>query len=223
MTTRIKLYIGLLVLGVVIVGGGLLLLIRPAPPAAVQTPRPVRAISGNTSYSYLIPEGTPVVSSNASYVMRGRFDFLFIYSDGSILSIREEGLRVPSPEHPPTRTWKTGKLREDELQRLISLFLNSEFAALDTYYQFPGKPLEPLPGIPAGGFSMGDGKFNFSVNYEKLQKTVTAFGYLTSDRGLTYPGMPYPLNELYVRLKDIANNRTGEVARETIESSLQWE
>ncbi len=54
-----------------------------------------------------------------------------------------------------------------------------------------------------------------SINYEDLQKTVTAFGYLTPDRGETYPDMPPPLGELYVRLRDIAL-RTEEVARENM-------
>jgi hypothetical protein len=64
--------------------------------------------------------------------------------------------------------------------------------------------------------------FTISVNSENLNKTVTAFGYLTPDGGKTYPDMPYPLNELYRRLKYIADNQTQEVARETIEASLLW-
>ncbi len=55
----------------------------------------------------------------------------------------------------------------------------------------------------------------FSINYEDLQKTVTAFGYLTPDRGETYPDMPSPLNEIYERLKSTALT-TKEVARENI-------
>lgn len=49
-----------------------------------------------------------------------------------------------------------------------------------------------------------------------LHKAVRAFGYPTPDRDMTYPDMPYPLNEIYRRLKIIIEDRTEEVAHERI-------
>lgn len=57
--------------------------------------------------------------------------------------------------------------------------------------------------------------FTISVNSENLNKTVTAFGYLTPDNGETYPDMPPPLNEIYGRLRVLAIP-TEEVYRESI-------
>jgi hypothetical protein len=190
MVGKMKLYIGLLILGLVMIGAGVWFLVNSAP-----------AIN--------IPEGAPVITANASYIMRGEFSHLYIYEDGSIILVEDKGLRIPSPGHPPTRTWKIDQLEDEELGKLISLFKSSQFEKLDKYYQFPGKPID------GGGFTMGDMGFTISIDYENLNKTVTAFGYLTPDHGETYPDMPSPLNEIYQKLRDIAL-KTREVARETI-------
>jgi len=191
MTGKMKLYLGLLALGLLLVGGGLWFLYNPVPVID-------------------IPEGTPVISEKLDYIMRGEFSYLYIYEDGSVIYIEEKGLRLPSPGHPPTRTWKTGKLQLEELNSLLEFVKNSGFEKLDEYYQFPGKPIE------GGGFTMGDMGFTITIDYGNLNKTVTAFGYLTPDQGKTYPDMPYPLNEIYKKLKDIAENKTEEVYRESI-------
>lgn len=190
MTGKMKLYISLLVLGLVLVGSGVWALFNSVPKID-------------------IPEGAPVIAEKLDYVMRGEFSYLYIYADGTIILVEDKGLRIPSPGHPPTRTWKIGQLEEEELDKLISLFKSSQFEKLDKYYQFPGKPID------GGGFTMGDMGFTISIDYENLNKTVTAFGYLTPDHGETYPDMPSPLNEIYQKLRDIAL-KTREVARETI-------
>lgn len=191
MTGRMKLYIGLLILGMVVIGSGIWFLVKSPPEIN-------------------IPEEPPVIYEQLDYVMRGEFSSLYIYGDGSIIYIAEKGLRIRSPLHPPTRTWKTGKFTPQQLDSLLAYLENSGLDELDEYYQFPGKPLED------GGFSMGDMSFTISVNSGNLSKKVTAFGYLTPDHGETYPDMPYPLNEIYRRLKDIAVNQTEEIYRETI-------
>ena len=86
---------------------------------------------------------------------------------------------------------------------------------MDDYYQFSGKQTESPGGLKAG--VMGDMSCTLHIDFEGLRKKVTAFGYLTPDHGITYPDMPYPLNELYKRLKNIIENRTAEVYRETIQ------
>jgi len=40
---------------------------------------------------------------------------------------------------------------------------------------------------------------------------------MSPDDGMTYPDMPYPLNEIYRRLKDIAENQTEEVYKESLD------
>ena len=166
-----------------------------------------------------IPEGNPVIFERRDYVMRGQFSFLYVYEDGSILFIEEEGLRMATSQNPATRTWKTGKLQPQELDNLIQLFKSGRFKKLDDYYKFPG---EPSKGGPAGGFRMGDMGFTVTVNYGGLSKTVTTIGYLTPDGGETYPDMPSPLDKIYVQLRAAAL-RTNEVTAENIQSSLAWE
>ena len=165
-----------------------------------------------------IPEGTPVITMQLDFVMRGLFGKLYLYDDGRVLYIEEKNMRISTQENPPTRVWNTGRIQTEDLNSLIQLFQTDEFAGMDKYYQFSGSPMEPIAGAPAGGFSMGDGSFTFSFNSGELQKTVTAFGYLTPDKGLTYPNMPYPLNEIYERLKKIIVNNTTEIYSEHIQS-----
>ncbi len=199
MTGKLKLYYGLLVLGLVAVGGGSWGLLTSPPKIE-------------------IPEGTPVVAMELDFVMRGQFDKLYLYDNGAVLYVEEKNLREPSREYPPIRVWSKGEIPVEELNSLIRLFQTAEFAGMDKYYQFSGSPMEPIPGVPAGGFTMGDGSFKFSIDYGTLQKTVAALGYRTPDHGLTYPDMPYPLNEIYKKLRQIIDNSTKEVYSEPMQS-----
>ncbi len=62
----LKLYYGLLVLGLVAVGGGSWGLLTSPPKIE-------------------IPEGTPVVAMELDFVMRGQFDKLYLYDNGAVL------------------------------------------------------------------------------------------------------------------------------------------
>jgi hypothetical protein len=188
MTGKMKLYIGLLVLGVVAIGGGVWMLAKSPPDID-------------------IPEEPLVIYEQLDYIMRGEFNYLYFYEDGSIIYIEEKGLR-PVGAHP-TRTWRTDKFTPQQIDNLLTYLENSGLDELDEYYQFSGEPLE------GGGFRTGDMSFTVSVNSENLSKKVTAFGYLTPDNGETYPDMPSPLNEIYQRLRAIAME-TEEVYREPI-------
>jgi hypothetical protein len=198
MTGKMKLYIGLLVLGIVLIGSGVWLLYDSAQ-AKVSIPEA----------KINIPEGNPVIYEKIDHIMKGEITYLYIYKDGSILYIEEKGLRMGYPERHPTRTWKTGKLMTEQLNSLIEYFQNSGLDKMDDRYLFPGKPLE------GGAFTMSDMDFTISISSENLNKTVTAFGYMTPDNGETYPDMPSPLNEIYERLRVIALG-TNEVAHENI-------
>ncbi len=194
-----KLYIGLLVLGVVMVGGGTWGLLNSPPKIE-------------------IPEGTPVIAMELSFVMRGQAEKLYLYDDGNVLYVEEKNMRISSPEAPPTRVWYQGQIHTEDLNSLIRLFQTTEFGGMEKYYQFSGSPMEPIAGAPAGCFTMGDGSFKFSIDYGDLHKTVWALGYLTPDHGITYPDMPYPLDEIYEKLKQIIVNKTREVYSEPIQS-----
>lgn len=199
MTGKLKLYYGLLVLGLVAVGGGSWGLLTSPPKIE-------------------IPEGTPVVAMELDFVMRGQFDKLYLYDNGAVLYVEEKNLREPSREYPPIRVWSKGEIPVEELNSLIRLFQTAEFAGMNDYYQFSGIPMQPIKGAPAGGFSVGDGTFKFTIDSGDLQKTVAALGYVTPDHGLTYPDMPYPLNEIYQKLKQVMINNTKEVYSEPIQS-----
>jgi hypothetical protein len=159
-----------------------------------------------------IPEGNPVIYEKLDYIMRGEFTYLYIYEDGSIIYIEEKGLRISMRENPPTRIWKTGKLTNEQLDCLLEYFKNSGLEGLDGNYQFPGKPIE---GGPSGGLTTGDMGFTLIVDSRNISKTVTAYGYLTTDHGQTYPDMPSPLNEIYCRLRVLALT-TENVYQESI-------
>jgi hypothetical protein len=190
MTGKMKLYLVLLFLGLVVIGGGIWMLLQSPPEIE-------------------IPEGSPVIYEQLDYVMRGEFEYLYIYEDGSIIYIEEKGLRPPGGN--PARTWKTAKFTQPQMDSLLAYLENSGLGELDEYYQFPGKPNEN----PSGGTSMGDMKFTITVNSDDLSKTVSAFGYLSPDNGETYPDMPSPLNDIYGRLRTISEI-TEEVYQEDI-------
>lgn len=207
MKSKIMLLIGLAILGLIAIGTGTWFLMNPVHGTEF-------AEKGQITLK--LPDTPAIISEKLDFIMQGEFDDLYIYSDGSVIHIEEKGLRMPMPDHPPTRTWKLGNLNEEELVSLIAIFQSNEFKALDDYYQYPGKPMEPIQGAPSGGFTMGDGSFTFAINYSGFQRQVIANGFLTTDHGETYPDMPIPLNDIYVKLRYIVLNHTKEISTENI-------
>jgi hypothetical protein len=203
---RLKLLTGFLVAGILIVGVGVWFLLNPLQRTEV---------TEKGQITIKLPHVPPIISEKLDFIMRGEFDNLYIYSDGSVIYIEEKGLRMPMPEHPPTRTWKLGKLNVEDLVSLISLFQTNEFNVFKDHYQYSGNPLDPLGSIASAG-TMGDGSFTFTINYTGFQKEVVANGFLTPDQGETYPSMPYPLDEIYVKLRDVILNHTKEISTEAL-------
>jgi hypothetical protein len=152
-----------------------------------------------------IPEATPVISAEANWIMGGQKERLFIYEDGSVICLEDTGLRVPSPGHPSKRTWKQGTISEQELAELSDLTAGSEFSKLEPSYLYEGNPRSDL-------------RFTVEVRNGLTYKSVWADSYLSPDQKLTYPDMPYPLNDIYKRLHNIALNETVVVAQETIKN-----
>jgi hypothetical protein len=187
-----KLLIGLGILGLVLLVAAIFLLSRPSKP------------------SLTLPEGSPILVEDLWFVMRGRFDRLYFYEDGNIVFTQDINLRIQTPQAPPTRIWRTGKLDDSELEQVLGFFRLTEFAALEDEYQFPGKQRED------GAMEAGDMIFTVSIDFDGVNKSVTAANYLTPDNNETYPDMPYPLNDIYVALKNVVSDSTVEVARERI-------
>ena len=181
------------------------------PPVRLETHfHPLPSPEPGTMIS--IPEGVPIIFAEQDHIMGGLFTYLYICNTGDVLYIEETGLRMPTKEYPPVRTWKTGTISSYELEQLLALFRSAEFQNLDPTYQFPGKPIE---GAPSGSFVSGDMGLTISINYANINKTVKTNSYLTPDRGETYPDMPYPLNKLYEMLRTISLS-TEKMAAETI-------
>jgi hypothetical protein len=201
MSKKTILYI-LLALGIILIGGGAWLLYD--------------SINGdNTEGNPVVinvPQGEPVIYERVFYIMRGENYELYIYGDGGILYIEEKGLRIPTPERPATRTWSTGNFTAEQVNNLLDYLKNSGLDKLEDDYNFPGKPSE---SGPPGSITSSDMSFTIIVNSDNLSKKVTAFGYLSPDKGETYPDMPSPLNDIYGRLRTITMN-TQEVASENI-------
>ncbi len=183
-----KLYVGLLVLGVVLVGVGSWFLFNPMLVPAIE-----------------IPEGRPVITMHSSFRTIGNGpNHLRIYQDGIVIYTEGKGIGLEA-----TKIWRTGQLEKEELASLLTFFSDSNFESLDEFYEFPGESTN-------GGTKVGGMSLTISIEYENLQKEVSARQYLSPDGGMTYPDMPYPLDEIYKKLKHIAENKTEEVARESI-------
>jgi hypothetical protein len=125
MKGRMKVYVGLLVVALVVLGTGVGLL----------TTRPAKLE---------LTDASPVVSVEAYYYMEGYKDRLFIYTDGTIIRVEDRGLRVPSADRPATRTRGKGTLGRQELSDLLGVPTGDGIADLDRSYDFPGNPSSDL-------------------------------------------------------------------------------
>jgi hypothetical protein len=184
MTRKMMLLVGSLIVALAVLGTGVGLMVNRSP-------------------TLKIPEATPVISVEANWIMGGQKERIFIYEDGSVICVEDTGLRVPSPGHPPKRTWKQGTISEQECDELSNLTTGSDFSKLEPFYVYKGNPSSDL-------------MLTVQIYDGSLYKVIQADCYLSPDQKLTYPDMPYPLNDIYKQLHSIALNETGVVARETI-------
>jgi len=186
-----KHYIGLLALGLLLVGsGGWLYYSSPA-------------------HKVPAPSGSPAITMRVGRLMAGALSYLAIYEDGTVINVEESGLRPPGAR--TTRVWKTGTLHKEEFDSLVQLFADNA-DQLEETYRFGGIK------NPDGSTSSGDLDLTIHTDYQDLNKTVKAGLYMSPESSLfyvSYPDMPYPLNEIYERLRAIALE-TEEVARERI-------
>ena len=185
MTGKMKLYIGLLVLGLALVGSGLWFLLNPSPVIE-------------------IPEDEPVIAMENLYTMAGERNRLFIYEDGTVICLEETGLR---PTMNKTRTWKKGQIDEQELSTIMLFIQDVRFAELEESYYLSTTPQSDLQHI-------------ISVKYQDIDKTVITNGYFPPDSSKPYSKLPYPLDEIYQKLMDIADNRTEVVYQKSVEFTV---
>jgi hypothetical protein len=162
----------------------------------------------NHEPEFYTPQSKPVISDRMYDIKGGEFRYLCIYEDGSLTCIEMKNLLDPVDQH--VQILKTGKLDEGELNDLIGFFEVSGFRELKLDNQFPGLLDKD------GKIILSDVHYSVSNNFESWGTFVKASNYLSPNGGKTYPDMPYPLNEIYKRLRDIAENNTTEVSRERI-------
>ena len=150
------------------------------------------ASTGVTPFITPTHTGMPILTMDIQHIMQGKSDYLSVYVDGYIIFKTEIGLRHPVASAPPHRTWYTGQLTSGDLSTLIDFIRSSGFTTMPEQNNFAT--------TPAGQSVGGDNFVTVAVSYGELQKTVSAVAYLA------YADMPYPLNEVYNRLWNIAQS-----------------
>jgi hypothetical protein len=166
---------------------------------------------------FVIPDEEPVIYMDLVRIMGGRNYEFSLYEDGTVIYIKEWGLRMSTLENPSVRAWRSGKISEGKMDELTRLFKTEEFISL-------GEPLDyPVPGfenaVGVEGMTIADMTCYFRIDYANVEKSVIASSFTTPDHGMTYPAMPYPLNEIYKILKNIAENETKEDYRKEISTN----
>lgn len=143
--------------------------------------------------------GNPVIMMRILYTMRGESSYFGIYEDGFVYCVEETGLR---PAWQTTETWKAGHISREDLNNLADFMRSSRFMEMEDHYS--------LSTIPQTDLDL-----RIQVYYQDINKSVTAQGYFSYDDGKTIPDMPYPLNEIYKKLKQIADNNTAEITQDS--------
>ena len=164
---------------------------------------------------FVIPDQEPVVSMDLSWVMGGRNDGLWIYKDGSVLYIKQWGMRMSTPDHPPMKAWRVGQIGIEDVQYLLDFLDSVGFNDLEEYTQAPD------PGAKSGVTS--DLYATISAHNSDMDNSVTAFGFFTPATDNSYKKLPYPLNEIYTKLMRIAEEETKEIYREEMEPDIVFE
>ena len=153
-----------------------------------------------------LPPRQPIILSfDLRKLMGGKDTNFEMYPDGTFLIVQDEGLRLPSPERPTVRTWKTGRLTETELNALIKMVQTSGLDALGPYYNFPGIP---ILGGPPGGITFGDTILDVTANVQGLRKSITAISFISPDGDKSFPDMPPALNQVYSALAALMDKAT---------------
>ncbi|MBN2239817.1 MAG: hypothetical protein JW712_08580 [Dehalococcoidales bacterium] len=147
-----------------------------------------------------IPEEQPVIFSSRVHHMGGAAYYLYIYADGIVWYVTEEGLRFPSPEHPAVRTWYQGSLPASDINGLVDWILQNGLEGMKDYSSYLDERTEDGP------FTSSDMIFKVVVNDSDNQIVKAAADYIC-EKG-NCPDMPEPMREIYKRLYGIAEETT---------------
>jgi hypothetical protein len=164
---------------------------------------------------FVIPDEEPVISMDLLWTMSGRHNELSIYKNGTVVYVKEWGLRMPMPEHPARRAWQFGKISIEDVESVFDYLNSVGFNDLEKYPE----PLDPntQSGVSSDLFAM------ISASNGNIDNTVVTDGYFTPEVDNKYKKLPPPLDEIYTKLIRIVDGETKEVYREEIERDIVYE
>jgi len=187
MTGKLKLYISLLVLGLIVIGGGIWMLL-------------------NQPTQIGLPEETPVIDLEVKVPPAGTESWLGIYEDGTVISVETSGVWGPDATGA-VRVWKRGRLKGKELDSLLEFVVGN----IDSYKEDYDYPRESADGEDIM-FMMFVVRYE---NIGKIVRAHNYLSPSSYPFYMAYPDLPSPLKKTYERLCGIARD-TEEVSRETI-------
>jgi len=163
----------------------------------------------------VIPDEEPVISMNLLRVMGGRNDDLSIYEDGTVVFIKQWGLRLPAPDHPPMKAWRIGQISVENVDNLFEILESIEFNELEAH----DRASDPHTGSGI----MSDLRVTISASKGDIDNKVFSLGYSSDESPGQYKVYPRILNEIYSEIMRIAEEETEEVFREEIERNIVYE
>lgn len=156
-----------------------------------------------------LPDEKPVIFMQLSRVMGGTNDEVSIYDDGTVISLKERNLRQMIVQIAPERAWRTGTISAGNVTGLFEFLESVNLNELEGNYSAVD------PEAKSGVIS--DLQMAVTVRNNNRIKNVVAFGYSTPDSERPNKTLPWPLGEIYLKLIDIAENKTKEIYCEELQ------
>ena len=158
--------------------------------------------------SFVIPDEEPVINMDLQWMMSGFKNVVTMYETGTVIYVKQWGLRHPNPDNPAVRVWKYGEIDTVDMENLLGFLDSVDFKNLEKYY----KPLDPSTqsGVSSDLYAV------IYARYNDIDKKVITEGYFTPEIDNPYKKLPYPLDEIYTKLITIAEEETEEAYREEI-------
>ena len=163
----------------------------------------------------IIPDEEPVISMNLLRVMGGRNDDLSVYEDGTVVFIKQWGLRLPAPDHPPMKAWRVGKIGTEDVENLFEILESISFNELAAH----DRASDPHTGSGI----MSDLRVTISASKGNIDNKVFSLGYSSDESSGQYKVYPLILNEIFENLMRIAEEETKETYREEIATNIIYE
>ena len=149
------------------------------------------------------PTDKPVVVMEVETTIAGRYYYLAVAEDGTVIYIEEQGLRHPTPGNEAVRTKRTGQLSQDDLTSLARLFQEPPLSNVAEYHA----DTEMIDT---------DAMCQISFSYLGATKTIGAnYNPLVHDF-MPFPEIPSLIKEIFLKLKYIVDYKMGQEVRELI-------